>query len=396
MNFIFISPQFPRTYWNFCDRLRKNGVNVLGIGDSPYESLEEPLKAALTEYYRVDSLEDYDQAFRAVAFFSFKYGKIDWIESNNEYWLGLDARLRTDFNVTTGVQADQIDFLKEKHLMKVRYAEGNIPTARQHVVSTLEAAKEFIENTGYPVIVKPNIGVGAADTYTLENEADLERFYGALPSIPYVMEEFVTGDIRSYDAIVDSHGEPLFESMTAWPPSIADIVLKQTDLAYYVAAEMPEALRDLGRRTVKAFGVKSRFVHLEFFCLTKARKGLGKPGDFVGLEVNMRPAGGYTPDMMDFAHSIDVYQIWADMVTEDRRLAPAGEKEYFCAYAGRRDGVRYVHTHEEIMEKYGSRMVMQEEMPPMYWPQMGNRMYTVKLDTQEETDEFIAFVQTRA
>ena len=396
MNFIFISPQFPRTYWNFCDRLRKNGVNVLGIGDSPYESLEEPLKAALTEYYRVDSLEDYDQAFRAVAFFSFKYGKIDWIESNNEYWLGLDARLRTDFNVTTGVQADQIDFLKEKHLMKVRYAEGNIPTARQHVVSTLEAAKEFIENTGYPVIVKPNIGVGAADTYTLENEADLERFYGALPSIPYVMEEFVTGDIRSYDAIVDSHGEPLFESMTAWPPSIADIVLKQTDLAYYVAADMPEALRDLGRRTVKAFGVKSRFVHLEFFCLTKARKGLGKPGDFVGLEVNMRPAGGYTPDMMDFAHSIDVYQIWADMVTEDRRLAPAGEKEYFCAYAGRRDGVRYVHTHEEIMEKYGSRMVMQEEMPPMYWPQMGNRMYTVKLDTQEETDEFIAFVQTRA
>ncbi len=396
MNFIFISPQFPRTYWNFCDRLRKNGVNVLGIGDSPYESLEEPLKAALTEYYRVDSLEDYDQAFRAVAFFSFKYGKIDWIESNNEYWLGLDARLRTDFNVTTGVQADQIDFLKEKHLMKVRYAEGNIPTARQHVVSTLEAAKEFIENTGYPVIVKPNIGVGAADTYTLENEADLERFYSALPSIPYVMEEFVTGDIRSYDAIVDSHGEPLFESMTAWPPSIADIVLKQTDLAYYVAAEMPEALRDLGRRTVKAFGVKSRFVHLEFFCLTKARKGLGKPGDFVGLEVNMRPAGGYTPDMMDFAHSIDVYQIWADMVTEDRRLAPAGEKEYFCAYAGRRDGVRYVHTHEEIMEKYGSRMVMQEEMPPMYWPQMGNRMYTVKLDTQEETDEFIAFVQTRA
>ena len=76
MNFVFISPYFPHTYWNFCDRLKKNGVNVLGIGDAPYDSLEAPLKAALTEYYRVDTLESYEQVFRAVAFFSFKYSQI--------------------------------------------------------------------------------------------------------------------------------------------------------------------------------------------------------------------------------------------------------------------------------------------------------------------------------
>ena len=107
MNFIFVSPQFPHTYWNFCDRLRRSGVNVLGIGDAPYDELEEPLKRALTEYYRVDDMEDYGQMFRAVAFFSFKYGKIDWLESNNECWLEQDARLRTDFHITTG--ADEKD-----------------------------------------------------------------------------------------------------------------------------------------------------------------------------------------------------------------------------------------------------------------------------------------------
>ena len=395
MNFVFISPQFPKTYWNFCDRLRRNGVNVLGIGDSPYDSLEEPLKASLTEYYRVDSLEDYDQVFRAVAFFSFKYGKIDWIESNNEYWLEQDARLRTDFNICTGVKDDEIEYLKEKKLMKVRYAEGGIPTARQHVVSTLEAARAFLADAGYPVIVKPNIGVGAADTYTLHDDAELEAFYANLPSIPYVMEEFIFGDIYSYDAIVDSHGDPLFESTTFWPPSIADIVLKQLDLAYYTAADIPPALRDLGRRTVKAFGVNRRFVHLEFFRLTKPKKGLGEVGDFVGLEVNMRPAGGYTPDMMDYAHSTDVYQIWADMVTYDERRLPESEKHYYCAYAGRRNCYEYVHTHEEIMERYGDRMMMQEDMPPMNWPQMGNTMYTARLETEAETKEFIAFVQER-
>ena len=84
MNFIFISPHFPHTYWHFCDRLRRNGVNVLGVGDCPYDSLEQPLKNALTEYYRVDSLENYDSVYRAVAYFAFRYGKPDWLESNNE------------------------------------------------------------------------------------------------------------------------------------------------------------------------------------------------------------------------------------------------------------------------------------------------------------------------
>ena len=395
MNFVFISPQFPHTYWNFCDRLRRNGVNVLGIGDASYDSLEPQLQNALTEYYRVDNMEDYSQMFRAVAFFSFKYGKIDWIESNNEYWLEQDARLRTDFHVTSGVMEDEIAFLKEKHLMKQIYINAGIPTAKQHMVSTLEAARKFIAEVGYPVIVKPDIGVGANDTYKLKTDAELENFYANLPSVPYVMEEFIEGNIRSYDAIIDASGNPLFENMTVWPPSIMDIVIEQKDLSYYTAGYMPENFRELGRKTVKAFGVKSRFVHLEYFQLTKAKKGVGEIGDYAALEVNMRPAGGYTPDMMDFAHDLDVYQIWADMCTFNEVKHEFTDSHGFCAYAGRRDIYQYVHTHEEIMEKYAGRIVMQEEMPPLNWPQMGRWMYTGKLRTEEETLEFIRFVQER-
>ena len=43
---------------------------------------------------------------RAMGYFTFKYGKIDWLESNNEFWLEQDAALRTDFNITTGAQND--------------------------------------------------------------------------------------------------------------------------------------------------------------------------------------------------------------------------------------------------------------------------------------------------
>ena len=49
MNFVFISPQFPTNYYHFCAELKNNGVNVLGIGDSAYDSLPYSLKNVLTE-----------------------------------------------------------------------------------------------------------------------------------------------------------------------------------------------------------------------------------------------------------------------------------------------------------------------------------------------------------
>ena len=392
MNFVFISPNFPHTYWQFCDRLRRNGLNVLGIGDAYYDELEAPLKAALTEYYRVDSLENYDQVYRAVAYFAFRYGRIDWIESMNEYWLEQDARLRTDFNVQSGIRSDRIGFIKEKSLMKKLYMDAGIPTARQHIVTTREAGRKFIDEVGYPVIVKPNIGVGATNTWKLERDQDLEDFYDHLPAVPYVMEEFIEGDICSYDAILNSACVPVFESMTVWPP-VMDIVNKDLDLMYYTCPDVPEGLRALGRRTVKAFGVDRRFVHLEFFRLTKPRKGLGEVGDFVALEVNMRPAGGYTPDMMDFAHSTDVYRIYADMVAFDERRVPRSREHFYCVYASRKDGHTYARSHEDIMARYGGDMMMQEEMPPMNWPQMGRYMYTARLRTFDEAMAFIEWVQ---
>lgn len=392
MNFVFISPNFPVTYWNFCDRLHRGGANVLGIGDAPYDDLDPRLKASLTEYYKVNTLESYDEVFRAVAFFSFKYGKIDWIESNNEYWLEHDARLRKDFNITTGINSDDIDKFKSKAAMKKYYALGGIPTARQMKVSDFKTAEEFISEVGFPVVAKPEVGVGAAETFKISDMDGLKAFFDNLPSIKYVMEEFIFGDIYSYDAIVDSECNPVFESSAKFPPSVMDIVNEKLDLYYYVLEEVPEALRKLGRTTVKAFGVKSRFVHFEFFRLTKAKPGLGEVGDFVGLEVNMRPAGGYTPDMMNFAHSTDVYTIWSEMVLHNRRVLPASGDDHLCVYYGRRDCHNYIHSHDEIMSRYGCVMAMSMRMPDALSPAMGNQMYTIHAFSEEEKDEFISFV----
>ena len=99
MNCIFLSPHFPPQYHRFCRQLKLAGANALGIGDAPYDTLAPEVREALSEYYRVERMDDYDQLLRACGHFTHRYGKIDRIDSLNEYWLGIEARLRDDFNV---------------------------------------------------------------------------------------------------------------------------------------------------------------------------------------------------------------------------------------------------------------------------------------------------------
>ena len=397
MNFIFVSPHFPKTYWNFCDRLHRNGVNVLGIGDAPFDEIPWELKQCLTEYYRVNDLGNYDEMLRAVAYFTFHYGKIDWIESNNEYWLEMDAQLRTDFNITTGAQNDFIERIKYKSKMKESYIAAGVPVARHHMVSTQAAARAFIKEVGYPVIVKPDNGCGAEATYKIKNFSDLKKFYAEPHNVQYIMEEYIDGTIVSFDGVADSHCIPLFYTSNVFPTPMLDVVSQQGDLSYWTQKTVPAALKDVGFRTIKAFGAKSRFFHCEFFQLNADKSGLGKKGDYVALEVNMRPAGGYTPDMINFANSVDCYQIWADMVCYDEvRNAEMDGQKYFCVYAGRRDCHQYKHTHTQIMTKYGSRMRMAERIPQALRLDMGDQMYTAVVRSTAERDAFIRYVQEKA
>lgn len=387
-NFIFISPNFPTNYWMFCRELKRNGLNVLGIGDQAYEELNPDLKDSLNEYYKVSSLENYDEVYRAVAFFTFKYGRIDWLESNNEYWLERDAHLRTDFNITSGFQVSDIPRIKYKSKMKEYYQKAGIPVARYHLVDDIEGCLAFTKEVGYPIVAKPDNGVGASHTFKLSSDEDMYRFFEEKwTDTQYIMEEFINAEVNSYDAIIDSHGEPLFETGNVTPFSIMDIVNESDNSIYYIVKDLPDDTRAAGRATVKSFGVKSRFVHFEFFRLLADHEGLGKKGDVMALEVNMRPCGGFTPDMINFAHSTNVYKIWADMIAFDHSTVEVGEHK-FCAFAGLRDGKNFVMNHADIMERYGAQMKMVDRIPDVLSGAMGNQMYVAVFPTREEMDTF--------
>lgn len=390
MNVIFISPGFPRNYEYFCAALAENGATVLGIGDEPYDELSGSLKASLTEYYKVGSMENYDEMVRAVGFFTFKYGKIDWLESNNEYWLETDAALRTDFNIVTGQKTSDMEKIKHKSAMKAYYQVAGIPVARYHLVDTLENGLKFVEKVGYPVVVKPDNGVGAAATYKLENEEQLRAFYAGGWATQYIMEEFIEGEICSYDSIINSDGVPLLETGNITPVSIMDLVNEKGDTFFYIVKELAPDVRAAGRACVSAFGVRSRCTHLEFFRLTKDHPALGKKGTIVGLEVNMRPSGGFTPEMINYACSTNFYRDWADMVCFDRLTLPDYPKKYFAAHYGRRKEHSYRYSHEEIMSRWGENVMESGALDPALATAMGDIFYIARFETEEEMNRWRA------
>jgi hypothetical protein len=394
MNFIFISPAFPKNYYNFCDRLKKNGVTVLGIGDTPYQELSSDVIRSLDEYYKVNSLENYDEVYRAVAYFAFKYGKIDWLESNNEYWLRQDAKLRRDFNINGAKPEDVVTFTSKSN-MKEFYIKAKVPVARYKICSTLEEDKKFIDEVGFPVIVKPDVGVGASMTYRLDNLSDMEFFYSKPFVCKYIMEEYIYGNIISFDGVCDSKSNPVFCDNEVFPPSIADIVNDNLEVSYYVNKNVPNDVYEIGKRVLKAFNIKSRYFHLEFFRLTKEKHGLGKIGDIVALEVNMRPPGGYTPDMINFAQSVDTYQIYADIVCYDKIVnVKLDYPKYYCMYYGRRDRFNYKYTFEEIKAKFPL-IQMHERMSDVLSAAMGNEFYIAKFEDFKDLEAFKKMVEEK-
>lgn len=395
MNVVFISPNFPLYYYNFCKNLKIRGVNVLGIGDAPYESLPQHMIDSVTEYYKVGSLENFYEVEEACRFFNQKYGKLDWIESQNEYWLETEATLRKIFDVNSGTKIDDMAPMKYKSKMKDVYKSCNIPVARYILISTYENAINFTREVGYPVVVKPDNGVGASSTYKLENNDELSYFFATKDNnTTYIMEEFINGHVETFDGITDSNKNVLISASHVMLHSIMDTVNTCSDTAFYFQPFEGKDIEFIGKKVVKAFDTRSRYFHFEFFRLEEDKEGLGKKGDLVGLEVNMRAPGAYIPDMINYAYDVDTYALWSDVLIYDKIFVDVNRK-YVVGYASRRNGIDYTHSYEEIKDKYKDKIKIDTEVPEALAAAMGNHVFIFRTEKEEELIEMIRFILKR-
>ena len=125
----------------------------------------------------------------------------------------------------------------------------------------------------------------------------------------------------------------------------------------------------------------------EFFTLNKDQH-IGKKGDVVALEVNMRPSGGISPSMMNYAHSTNIFKIWADMIAYDSSLAANSDKHQFCGFIGRRDGLGHKLSDDELAAKYASHLILRDRVDDALSGAMGNRLFVCNFDTEEELMAF--------
>lgn len=386
INFVMVSPHFPANFETFAVRFKEKGINTLGISDEPYDNLSQQLKNNLTEYYRVDNMDDYDQMYRAVAYFAFKYGKIDRIESHNEHWLELDAQLRTDFNVF-GYNDRNIRLIKYKSTMKEVFREIGIPVARGRVITDRDDAKKLIEDLKYPVIIKPDTGVGANDTFKVKNDEDLEEFFKVRrPEVPYIMEEFIDGTIVTFDGLTDRDGNIVFASTLTNDKPILDIVSQDTDMYYHIPRNVPQDIYEYGERCVKAFDIKERFFHFEFFRLAD--------GTLYALEVNCRPPGGYTIDMFNYANDFDIFEEYANLV-KDNHFKAEITRPFHSIYVSRKNHVNYAFTNEEIKDRFKKELVMVVQIPGVFAKTMGDLGFIMKSPSQDKVDEMIKAISQR-
>ncbi len=381
MNVVLLSPHFPPNYYQFAVGLAHTGVNAFGIGDAPFATLRPELREALTEYYQVSNLHHYDQVMRACAYFVHRHGRIDWLESHNEHWLETDARLRTDFNIPGPKQADA-QAVKRKSAMKRQFIAADVDVAPGRLVATREDADALIAEIGYPVIAKPDIGVGATATYKIDDDAALARFFAQKPSVDYLMEAFITGQLQSFDGLVDQHGRVVFSTGHFYEPGIMDVVNYDLDVYACSFRELPPGLVQAGMRVVRAFDLRGRFFHVEFF----------RVGDrWIIIEANMRPPGGVMMDVFNFANDINLYQEWANVVAFNA-FSSEYTRPYHCAFVGRKRHRPHKRSHYDIIQTYGPILVHHEPTNPVFARAMGDYAYLVRSPKLDEVRQAIAYI----
>lgn len=378
MNLVYISPHYPSHYSQFVESLAKYGVRVFGISDLPDEALDPRVRQSLSGHYRVERLENNQQVVDAAGFFKEHLGEIDRVESHLEPWIELEALVRDAYNVT-GPKSDHLQFIKRKSMMKDVFKRAQVPAARGIVVKDIKQCQEFI-NGHYPVFIKPDIGVGAADTYTIRTEEDLKHFFSIKQDYDYFMEEFVDGELQSFDGLTDKDGNIVFCTSHYFSNDIHKVVKNNENVWYYSLIDIPAELEKYGRAIVKAANVREKFFHIEFFKL--------KNGKFQALEINMRPPGGLTTHMFNFACDIDVYDWWASIMAGHEPKRPF-TRRYHCAFISRKHNRPYKYSHDQLYAKWGDRIVHSQPMNPIEYEVMGHWGYLARSANLDELKNVI-------
>lgn len=387
MNVLFVSPHFPPNWFHFVRTLHEAGAAVLGIGDAPIEAIDPNTRLRLTDYAYVPNMTDEDAMLRATAWLIARNGRIDRIDSLNEFWLIHEARLRRAFNVP-GLSPEGLVRLQHKSNMKRMFAAHGLPHAPGLLCDDADAVRAFARDHGFPLAFKPDRGVGSAGAFRVDDAASLEAALGRVDG-SYICEAWIEGAVVSFDGLTNAEGDILFEAAHENSAGVLDIVTNERPMHYYTLRDIPAVQAAYGRAAVAAADLRERFFHVELFRKTD--------GGFVLNEINVRPPGGFTMEMMNYSADADLHALWAHVLVKGHPPDDfVYDRRYHCAYVARRKRSVYRRDDAALRATWGESILLYVDMPPPFRRAMGDGGYLVRRPELAELKALIADVEETA
>jgi len=179
-----------------CRVLRAEGVRVILVNPNPATIMTDPdfADATYIEPITSASLEEIIRIERPDAVLPTLGGQTALNAA-----IKLDAEGILDkYDVELiGAKVDAIQRGEDRQLFKELVLESGADVARSHIAHTLEEAKEFAQDLGYPLVVRPSFTMGGLGSGFAYNEEELVRFVGdglqSSPTTEVLLEESILG-----------------------------------------------------------------------------------------------------------------------------------------------------------------------------------------------------------
>jgi len=311
MRVIFVEPSFPKNQRQFVRGLAEVGAEVIGIGESPGDFLDDELRGWMAHYHQVPNVVDVGAMTDAVHWLQDRLW-IDRLEATIEAHTMAAAEVRERCSIP-GTSTRTAWLCRDKPSMKEALRTAGIPTAASAAVSSADEVWAFAKAVGYPLILKPRTGAGALDTTRVDNDAEMDAalvLFGSQGVASIAVEEFVEGHEGFYDTLsVD--GNPALDFVSHYYPNVLEAMRTRWISPQFVSTNrvdsVPEyaELRELGRRVTHTLGIGTSATHMEWFF---GPKGLRFS------EIGCRPPGVGAWDLYSAGNDIDIYREWANAV----------------------------------------------------------------------------------
>ena len=325
MNIIFIEPSFPYNQQEFVRGLHQAGATVIGIGERPQEHLSDESNAYLSNYVQVQSVVHEPSLLKAVQKIQSKVW-VDRLEATVEAHIMAAASVREAAGIP-GTSVRTAYLCRDKPAMKEALRKGGIPCAASTRANDPDTIREFAQQLGYPLIIKPPSGAGAAGIWKVGNAQDLENIIieaGIADGVEVAIEEFIEGHEGYLDTLT-IEGEIVHEFITHYYPNVLEAMRERWISPQMVTTNRIEAegyseVRQMARDVNRVLGIGTSATHMEWFTGPKGLKF---------SEIGCRPPGVGQWDVYNAANEFDIYLEWAFALTHGRpKKAPSRR---YCA-----------------------------------------------------------------